>query len=117
MRLQEPARRSESKTGPALPGVGTAPARGTLVASRRGAGAVGLDSKGGELCLSRAKPKETLVEARSDPDVQKSVVKPEHWGERLLKLLRIASAHRSWLYPVKRMTRRIWDKKSRTFKL
>ena len=28
------------------------------------------DPKGGELCLSRAKPEETLVEARSDPDVQ-----------------------------------------------
>ncbi len=28
------------------------------------------DPKGGELCLSRAKPEETLVEARSGPDVQ-----------------------------------------------
>ena len=28
------------------------------------------DSKGGELCLSRAKSEETLMEARSDPDVQ-----------------------------------------------
>ena len=28
------------------------------------------DPKDGELCLSRAKPEETLVEARSDTDVQ-----------------------------------------------
>ena len=28
------------------------------------------DLKDGELCLSRAKPEETLVEARSDTDVQ-----------------------------------------------
>ena len=28
------------------------------------------DPKDGELCLSRAKPEETLVEARSDSDVQ-----------------------------------------------
>ena len=28
------------------------------------------DPKDGELCLSRAKPGETLVEARSDSDVQ-----------------------------------------------
>jgi len=28
------------------------------------------DPKGGELCLSRVKPGETLVEARSDTDVQ-----------------------------------------------
>ncbi len=28
------------------------------------------DPKNGELCLSRAKPGETLVEARSDSDVQ-----------------------------------------------
>ena len=28
------------------------------------------DPKDGELCLSRAKPGETLVEARSDTDVQ-----------------------------------------------
>ena len=28
------------------------------------------DPKDGELCLSRAKPGETLVEARSGPDVQ-----------------------------------------------
>ena len=28
------------------------------------------DPKGGELCLGRAKPEETLVEARSDTDVQ-----------------------------------------------
>lgn len=29
-----------------------------------------LDPKGGDLCLNRAKPGETLVEARSDSDVQ-----------------------------------------------
>ena len=29
-----------------------------------------LDPKDGELCLSRVKPGETLVEARSDTDVQ-----------------------------------------------
>jgi hypothetical protein len=29
-----------------------------------------LDPKGGELCLNRVKPGETLVEARSDSDVQ-----------------------------------------------
>jgi len=28
------------------------------------------DPKDGELCLNRAKPEETLVEARSDSDVQ-----------------------------------------------
>ena len=28
------------------------------------------DPKDGELCLGRAKPEETLVEARSGPDVQ-----------------------------------------------
>ena len=28
------------------------------------------DPKDGELCLSRVKPEETLVEARSDSDVQ-----------------------------------------------
>ena len=28
------------------------------------------DPKGGELCLSRTKPEETLVEVRSDSDVQ-----------------------------------------------
>ena len=28
------------------------------------------DPKDGELCLGRAKPEETLVEARSDTDVQ-----------------------------------------------
>ena len=28
------------------------------------------DPKGGELCLNRVKPGETLVEARSDSDVQ-----------------------------------------------
>ena len=31
---------------------------------------VGQDPKDGELCLSRVKPEETLVEARSDTDVQ-----------------------------------------------
>ena len=31
---------------------------------------VGSDPKDGELCLSRVKPGETLVEARSDTDVQ-----------------------------------------------
>jgi hypothetical protein len=30
----------------------------------------GLDPKDGELCLNRVKPGETLVEARSDTDVQ-----------------------------------------------
>ena len=29
-----------------------------------------LDPKGGDLCLNRVKPGETLVEARSDSDVQ-----------------------------------------------
>ena len=29
-----------------------------------------LDPKGGDLCLGRVKPGETLVEARSDSDVQ-----------------------------------------------
>ena len=28
------------------------------------------DPKDGDLCLSRAKPRETMVEARSDSDVQ-----------------------------------------------
>ena len=31
---------------------------------------IGWDPKDGELCLSRVKPGETLVEARSDTDVQ-----------------------------------------------
>ena len=31
---------------------------------------VGWDPKDGELCLNRVKPEETLVEARSDSDVQ-----------------------------------------------
>lgn len=49
--------------------VGAAPrARGVLVppASEH----TGRDPKDGELCVRRVKPEETLVEARSDTDVQ-----------------------------------------------
>jgi len=42
------------------------------------------DPKDGELCLGRAKPEETLVEARSGPDVQ-TVVRPGYRGERLIE--------------------------------
>ena len=78
----EPHRRNESESG--VPG-GTAEAgpRGQVVGAppARPAGlreAAGLaepervckDPKDGELCLSRAKPEETLVEARSGSDVQ-----------------------------------------------
>ncbi len=40
------------------------------------------DPKDGELCLSRVKPEETLVEARSDTDVQKKK-----------KVLRFSASH------------------------
>ena len=57
-------------------GCGRIPARGALPA-RSVSPATGAelkrtrwDPKDGELCLSRVKPEETLVEARSDSDVQ-----------------------------------------------
>lgn len=39
------------------------------------------DPKDGELCLSRAKPEETLVEARSGTDVQ-IVRRTRVWGRK-----------------------------------
>ncbi|KAL3799024.1 LOW QUALITY PROTEIN: hypothetical protein HJC23_005163 [Cyclotella cryptica] len=40
------------------------------------------DPKDGELCLSRAKPGETLVEARSDSDVQ---IDHQIWVKRMIR--------------------------------
>ena len=62
--------RSRSEVGSRPSGVGAPPAR--LAGSAREAEQERIcrDPKDGELCLSRVKPEETLVEARSDSDVQ-----------------------------------------------
>ena len=63
------------------------------------------DPKDGELCLSGAKPEETLVEARSDTNVQ--IVRLT-WvqGRKTNRILRIAGAHYEF-YQVKPMIRGI----------
>jgi len=50
-----------------------------------------LDPKDGELCLNRVKPEETLVEARSDSDVQNRSSKFGYRGERLIEPFCVAS--------------------------
>ena len=53
-----------------LPGVGAVPARLVFIVSEAEQERTRWDPKDGELCLSRMKPEETLVEVRSDSDVQ-----------------------------------------------
>ena len=77
----EPHRRNESESGvnqaceagPRGQVVGAPPARPAGLREAAGLAEperVCKDPKDGELCLSRAKPEETLVEARSGSDVQ-----------------------------------------------
>ncbi len=53
-----------------LPGEGAVPARLVLIVDEAEQERTRWDPKDGELCLSRMKPEETLVEVRSDSDVQ-----------------------------------------------
>ena len=73
----ESQRRSESEGGPGLTQVGSLlveggapPARPIRVVGGAEQERARWDPKDGELCLSRTKPEETLVEVRSDSDVQ-----------------------------------------------
>lgn len=75
----ETRRRSESKGQLSLAEVGSAtaesrsgalPARLDLTVDEAALERTRWDPKDGELCLSRTKPEETLVEVRSDSDVQ-----------------------------------------------
>ena len=51
-------------------GLGAPPARLVFFVSEAEQERTRWDPKDGELCLSRTKPEETLVEVRSDSDVQ-----------------------------------------------
>ena len=53
-----------------FPGAGAVPARLVLIVDEAEQERTRWDPKDGELCLSRMKPEETLVEVRSDSDVQ-----------------------------------------------
>ena len=53
-----------------FPGAGALPARLVLFVGEAEQERTRWDPKDGELCLSRMKPEETLVEVRSDSDVQ-----------------------------------------------
>ena len=53
-----------------MAGGGAPPARPVCVVSGAEQERARWDPKDGELCLSRTKPEETLVEVRSDSDVQ-----------------------------------------------
>ena len=55
---------------PGLLSLGAAPARLVRVVGEAEHERACWDPKDGELCLSRTKPEETLVEVRSDSDVQ-----------------------------------------------
>ena len=77
--VRNPTRRSESEGrlgyGPGgMPspsrGVAAPPARPVRVGDGAEQERARWDPKDGELCLSRTKPEETLVEVRSDSDVQ-----------------------------------------------
>ena len=57
---ERPARRDDHSSGASAPGPASAAQRERTR----------WDPKDGELCLSRTKPEETLVEVRSDSDVQ-----------------------------------------------
>ena len=59
----------DSGTIPLL-GEGAVPARLVLIVDEAEQERTRWDPKDGELCLSRTKPEETLVEVRSDSDVQ-----------------------------------------------
>ena len=61
---------SDDPGGIPLLGGGAPPARPVCVVSGAELERVRWDPKDGELCLSRTKPEETLVEVRSDSDVQ-----------------------------------------------
>ena len=83
---------------------------------------IGQDPKDGELCLSRVKPEETLVEARSDTDVQivrQTWVQGRKTNRTIQQLvpsevsLRIARVEQ--LRQVKRMIRGIGDLVSLTY--
>ncbi len=55
---------------PGPPGLGAPPARLVRAVGEAEQERARWDPKDGELCLSRTKPEETLVEVRSDSDVQ-----------------------------------------------
>ena len=65
-----PSRSVQAGSGPVSRPAGALPARLSRNVDEAAQERTRWDPKDGELCLSRTKPEETLVEVRSDSDVQ-----------------------------------------------